>query len=221
MGSQGEQVHEKRLSSTRLVAKDGDNLFDLARTQYPRFVGSPPAEAFCVPIKGIYHNILFPELAARVQGDLFGLSTSSSAMRLPGNTIRKVYLCRAPTKQLQSGSVLVFYRSSSRGYIASQSVTSIGVVETVTSATSHEELVRLTGKRSVYSEAQLAAFSATKKRPVKVIDFLLIGHIEPPMPLSDLTNSGVFKGAPPQSICTLSPLRFKPVRSKMHFGFQV
>ena len=219
--AQGEQVYEKRLSSTRLVAKDGDDLFDLARTQYPRFVGRQPAKAFYVPIKGMYHNILFPELAARAQGDLFGPSSSSSATRLPGNTIRKVYLCRALTKQLQPGSVLVFYRSFSRGYIASQSVTSIGVVETVTSATSLEELVRLTGKRSVYSEEQLAVFDATKKRPVKVIDFLLIGHIEPPMPLSDLTKSGVFNGAPPQSISILSPPRFKPVRSKMQFGFQV
>ena len=219
--AQGEQVYEKRLSSTRLVAKDGDDLFDLARTQYPRFVGRQPAEAFYVPIKGIYHNVLFPELSARAQGDLFGPSASSRVTRLPGNTIRKVYLCRAPTKQLQPGSVLAFYRSLSPGYITSQSVTSIGVVEIVTSATSLEELVRLTGKRSVYSEEQLADFRATKKRPVKVIDFLLIGHIEPPMPLSDLKKTGVFNGAPPQSICILSPLRFKPVRSRMQFGFQV
>jgi len=217
----GEQVYEKRLSSARLVPADGDNLFDLARTQYPRFVGREPAEAFCVPIQGGYHNILFPELAIRVQGDLFGLSAPGTTVRTPGNTIRKVYLCRAPTNRLQPGSVLVFYRSRSPGYIASQSVTSIGVVESVTNAANLEELVRLTAKRSVYSEEQLATFKATKARPVKVIDFLLIGHIEPPIGLSELTATGVFNGSPPQSICSLPPSRFGSVRSKMQFGFQV
>jgi hypothetical protein len=52
-------------------------------------------------------------------------------------------------------------------------------------------------------------------------EFLLIGHIEPPLALSDLTAAGVFNGSPPQSICILPPNRFKPVRNKMHFGFQV
>lgn len=217
----GEQVYEKRLSSSKLVPTDGVDLFHLARTHYPRFVGRQPAEAFCVPIQGAYHNILFPELATRIQSDLFGSSALGGSARTPGNTIRKVYLCRAPTNKLDPGSVLVFYRSRSPGYTASQSVTSIGGVEAVTSATSLEELVRLTAKRSVYSEEQLAAFNATKKRPVKIIDFLLIGHIEPPIALCDLTAAGVFNGSPPQSICNLPPSRFKPVRSKMQFGFQV
>jgi predicted GNAT family N-acyltransferase len=218
----GEQIYEKQMSSLRLVPNNDDNLFDLARTHYPRFVGRQPAEAFCVPIKGDYHNILFPELAARVQEDLFApMTTSNSSERMPGNTIRKVYLCRAPTNQLRPGSVLVFYRSLSHGYIASQSVTSVGVVESVTSATSLEELVRLTGKRSVYSEEQLADFKVTKMKPVKVIDFLLIGHIDPPVVLSDLNATGVFNGSPPQSICILPPARFKPVRNKIRFGFQI
>jgi predicted GNAT family N-acyltransferase len=218
----GEHVYEKQMASTKLIPANNDNLFDLARINYPRFVGRPPADAFCVPIQGEYHNILFPELAARFQEDLFSGSTaSSSSSRTPGNTIRKVYLCRAPTNRLQPGSVLVFYRSLSPGYIASQSATSVGVVESVTNATSLEELVRLTGKRSVYSESQLASFKATKKKPVKVIDFLLIGHIEPPVALTDLTAAGVFNGSPPQSICILPPARFKPVRNKMHFGFSV
>ncbi len=217
----GEQVYEKRLSSSKLVPADGDDLFKLARTQYPRFVGRQPAEAFCVPIQGPWHNVLFPELAVRIQGELFDPSAAGGGARAPGNTIRKVYLCRTPTNRLQPGSVLVFYRSQSPGYIASQSVTSIGIVESVTNAASLEELVRLTAKRSVYSEEQLAAFNATKKRPVKVIDFLLIGHIEPPIALSDLTTAGVFSGSPPQSICSLPSSRFEPIRSKMKFGFQV
>jgi len=183
-------------------------------------VGRSPAEAFCVPIRGEYHNILFPELAMRIQEDLFGLD-SNRERRTPGNTIRKVYLCRAPTSKLKPGSVLLFYRSRSEGYLASQSVTSVGVVETVTNASSLDDLVRITAKRSAYSEEQLAGFRANKDRPVKVIDFLLIGHLDPPIKLVDLNRHGVFTGHPPQSICHLPPARFTPICERMSFGFEV
>jgi len=220
----GEQVYEKPLSRDQLTSKAAEDLFYLARTNYPRFVGGPPATVFCVPIKGEYHDILFPELAIRVQGDLFGTSPShsaSQAMRRPGNTIRKVYLCRASTNRLRPGSVLLFYRSRSQGYVASQSVTSVGVVELVSEAISLEDLVRLSAKRSVYSEAQLEAFDASAERPVKVIDFLLVGHLDPLMTLNELNREGVFAGHPPQSICQLPRDRFTPVCRRMNFGFEV
>jgi len=217
----GEEIYEKPLCRDRVAPAPGESLFDLARTNYPRFVGHPPAEAFCVPIRGEYHDILFPELAAKIQEDLFGSYSSSKEKRTPGNTIRKVYLCRASTSRLRPGSILLFYRSRSQGYVASQSVTSVGVVEVVTEASSLDDLVRITAKRSVYSEEQLAEFGATRARPVKVIDFLLIGHIEPPMKLAELNNEGVFTGHPPQSICYLPPPRFEPVKRRMSFGFEV
>jgi hypothetical protein len=225
--SLGEQVYEKALSRDQLVAEPSDNLFDLARTNYPRFIARSPAGAFCIPIRGEFHDILFPELTAKVprpQLDLFAESNPSPgdpAIRRPGNTIRKVYLCRASSQQLRPGSVVLFYRSSSPGYVASQSITSVGVVEAVHRAESLDDLIRLTGKRSVYSEAKLAAFKATTQRPVKVIDFLLVGHIEPAIKLDDLKNSGVFRGAPPQSISSLTEKRFEPVRERMKFGFDV
>lgn len=161
-----------------------------------RIVGRPPAEAFCVPIRGEYHDILFPELAQKIQEDLFEFHYTTREIRTPGNAIRKVYLCRAPTDRLRPGSILVFYRSRSPGYIASQSITSIGVVETVTQAISFDDLVRITAKRSVYSEEQLAGFRASVARPVKVIDFFLIGHLEPTVKLTDLNTEGVFVGRP-------------------------
>ena len=117
--------------------------------------------------------------------------------------------------------MLLFYRSQSPGYLASQSLTSVGVVEEVANATSLDDLVRLTGKRSVYSDEQLAAFEPSKGRPVKVIDFLLIGHLEPSIQLEDLKQEGVFKGHPPQSITYLPPPRVGPVLERMSLGFEV
>lgn len=223
----GEQVYEKPLPRSLLVPGSDDDLFDLARTNYPRFAARTPATAFCIPIQSDFHDILFPELAVKVpkpQGDLFaqaGLSEGGQAVRLPGNTIRKVYLCRAATQQMKPGSIVLFYRSRSPGYVVSQCITSVGVVEAVHQAVSLEDLVRLSAKRSVYSEAKLAGFEATPQRPVKVIDFLLVGHIEPAIKLDELLKIGVFKNTPPQSISQLTETRFKPVRNRMAFGFAV
>jgi hypothetical protein len=121
---------------------------------------------------------------------------------------------------LTPGSVLLFYRSKSPGYVESQSMTSVGIVEAVTDAHSLEELVRLTARRSVYSTSQLEDFGASRSNPVKVIDFLLIGHLDPSMLLADLKREGVLSG-PPQSICLLPLQRFDPVRRRMTFGFEV
>ena len=218
----GEEIYEKALPRDRLVPGTNDNLFDMARLNYPRFTARAPATAFCIPIKSEFHDILFPELAAKVQFDLFAeANRGDQASRRPGNTIRKVYLCRAMTQQLRPGSIVLFYRSFSPGYLASQSITSVGVVEAMHQAVSLDDLVRLTGKRSVYSEAKLAAFDATAQRPVKLIDFLLIGHIEPAIKLDDLRRMGVFRGGPPQSISQLTEDRFEPVRNRMAFGFAV
>jgi GNAT superfamily N-acetyltransferase len=218
----GEGIYEKALSREQLAPAANDDLFDLARLNYPRFTARSPARAFCIPIRSEFHDVLFPELATKVQFDLFAEGNrGDQASRRPGNTIRKVYLCRAMTQQLRAGSIVLFYRSSSPGYLASQSITSVGVVEDMNHAMSLDDLVRLTGKRSVYSEEKLAAFKATAGRPVKVIDFLLVGHIEPAIKLKDLTHMGVFRGGPPQSISQLTEERFEPVRNRMAFGFAV
>jgi hypothetical protein len=84
----------------------------------------------------------------------------------------------------------------------------------------HRESV-LSAKRSVYSEAKLAGFEATARRPVKVIDFLLVGHLDPAINLNELLKMRVFNGGPPQSISQLPPARFEPVRNRMAFGFAV
>jgi predicted GNAT family N-acyltransferase len=218
----GEGIYEKALSREQLAPATNDDLFNLARLNYPRFTARSPARAFCIPIRSEFHDVLFPELATKVQFDLFAEGNrGDQASRRPGNTIRKVYLCRAMTQQLRAGSIVLFYRSSSPGYRASQSITSVGVVEDMNHAMSLDDLVRLTGKRSVYSEEKLAAFKATADRPVKVIDFLLVGHIEPAIKLKDLTHMGVFRGGPPQSISRLTEERFEPVRNRMAFGFAV
>lgn len=221
----GEMVFEKPLSRARLSldAQDAD-LFTTTRTNYPRFVADPPAKVFCVPIKGDYHQKLFPELAFATALPLFPDENpllSTGGERTPGNTIRKVYLCRAKITVMAPGDLLLFYQSKAEGLVASQAITSVGVVERVSQTSDLDELLRLTAKRSVFSEVELRTMIEAKPAPVKVIDFLLVGHLAPAVPLATLKSEGVFNGTPPQSICSLSAERFAPIRTRFDLGFDV
>ncbi|MGO8835417.1 MAG: GNAT family N-acetyltransferase, partial [Roseiarcus sp.] len=122
---------------------------------------------------------------------------------------------------LKPGDALLFYHSKTPGLAASQTITSIGVVERVSQTGDLEELVRLTAKRSVFSETELRGMIDASPTPVRVIDFLLVGHIDPAIPLAALAADGVFNGGPPQSICALSPERFAPIRRRLALGFAV
>lgn len=82
-------------------------------------------------------------------------------------------------------------------------MTALCILESVTLATSTKDLMRLTGGRSVYSEEELEAWKATEKRPVKVINYLLVAYIEPPISLDELRDIGVVNGHPQQSIYEL------------------
>jgi hypothetical protein len=104
--------------------------------------------------------------------------------------------------------------------VSSQSITSVAVAESMTETADHDELVKLTAKRSVFSEDELREMTASDKRPIKVIDFLLAGHIQPPVPIVDLLDLGVLK-AGPQSIVQLPPHRVAPLRDRINLGFEL
>ena len=195
-----ELTYEKRLFRHPLPKPDaGVTFFDAARNAYPRFYAGLEIEAYGIPIQEAFHEELFPELAKPKQPDLF---KAVGGPKTPGNTIRKVYLCRAQVNIPQAGALLFFYKSTSKNP-PSQAITTIGIFESMALAHSTEELRRLAGGRSVYSDAQLQVFKATPERPVKVINFLLIAHVTPVVELATLKQLGIFKGQPPQSIFRL------------------
>lgn len=195
--SNGELVFEKALSRARLTPHDAHDLFTWTRLNYPRFVAQAPANVFCIPIQGQFHRVLFPEIAFSQPLPLFPADNripGLSKERKPGNTIRKVYLCHAKTRSLAPGDIIVFYHSKDDEMRASQSITSLGVVENTQIAHNFDELMRLTAKRSVYKEEELRALL---EKPVLVIDFLLIGHLDEPVALETLISDGVFNRRPP------------------------
>lgn len=216
INTNGEMVYEKAVSKARLEPKAGQSLFELARINYPRFAAGDNVRGYAIPIVSEFHEVLFPELAQRNQPTLF----NEMGFRTPGNTIRKVYLCRSPADLTQPGALIFFYKGKSV-FEPSQAITTIGIFESLALAYSTKDLRRLAGGRSVYSDAKLVAMSASPERPVKVINFLLAGHIDPPITLDVLRRKHVFRGHPPQSIMRLGPEKVKAVLANADLGFDV
>ena len=187
------------------------------RANYPRFVSGPDVRGFVVPILEDYHDVLFPDLRDARQPDMFRDAGKGAGPKRPGNTIRKVYICQSPSKLGDAGSVLFFYKGKSLEK-PSQSLTAVGILEGVALATSTKELMRLTGGRSVYSEAELTAFEATPDNPYKVINYLLVDYIDPPISLDELEDTGILVSHP-QAITELKDGRILNALERCNLGF--
>jgi ribosomal protein S18 acetylase RimI-like enzyme len=221
----GETVFEKPITKGTLPSVTAST-FDFDRANYPRFYEGSAVRKFCVPIKPDYHRRLFPEIAFTTDLPLFPTETfgpllAHGQQRMPGNTIRKVYLCRAKITRLRPGDLIFFYMSKDDRYAASQSITTVGIVEQVINVTGTDDLIRHTAKRSVFSAEDLREMNPSASSPVKMIDFLLVGHTEPAVRLDELVNMGVFLNRPPQSIAELTEEKYALLKSAIQLGFEI
>ena len=216
----GEIVAIKPIRRTRLEISGRSDLANVLRRNYPRFTIQDPVSLFAIPIQWRFHRQLFPEAARLTPMPLFGDETFDlrQAGQKPGNTIRKVYVCRSFNKTMKAGDVIFFYQSRDDAALNSQSVTTVGVVEQVRRAHAYRELSRLIAGRSVYSEDDLKMNAADAVQGVTVIDFLLIGHLDPVLKIDKLLEGGVLKG-PPQSITSIPRSSLGTLLPSMNFGF--
>jgi GNAT superfamily N-acetyltransferase len=221
----GELMLEKTFVNGPLAAASR-SIFDFDREHYPRFCDGPSVRKFCVPIRPDYHRRLFPEIAFGAELPLFPATTfapmlAHGSVSTPGNTIRKVYLCRAKITRMRPGDMLLFYMSKDESYAASQSITTVGIVEQVANVTAAEELIKQTAKRSVFSAEDLIGMQPSALSPVKMVDFLLVGHSQPSVPLDRLTSVGILTNRPPQSIAELCEERYAALKPLLHLGFDI
>jgi ribosomal protein S18 acetylase RimI-like enzyme len=214
----GELIYEKAFSQAELLPRADMSNFEIDRLSYPRFITRSDVRAFGVPIKEGYHDTLYPDLKNPAQPDLFEVFGVTGGPKRPGNTIRKVYLCRAQSNLGPAGSVLLFYKGKSKGS-PSQALTAVGIFEESSSAQSTKDLMLLTGGRSVYSEVELSEWEATPARPVKVINYLLAAYIEPPVSLDELRQMAIIPGHPPQSIFELNRSHLDTLLPRLNLGF--
>ena len=224
----GELVFEKVMRKGPLAVDAQTDILAFDRACYPRFYDGDRAAKYCVPIQGGYHEKLFPEISFQKPLPLFagpGLPRERIATahqeRTPGNTIRKVYLCRAQARSLKAGDILLFYLSQDKRLEASQSITTVGIVEQWRECRSLEDLMLMTARRSVFSQDELAAVQKERASPVKVIDFLLAGHLVTPVTLEWLLEQRIFNGRPPQSIAELDTERYRRLRPLINLGFEL
>jgi hypothetical protein len=73
----------------------------------------------------------------------------------------------------------------------------------------------------VFSATDLVGMQPSTRSPVKMIDFLLVGHSQPSVPLETLISAGIFTNRPPQSITELSEERYIALKPLFHLGFDI
>jgi ribosomal protein S18 acetylase RimI-like enzyme len=227
--SNGELMIEKALVPNEQPVLLESSAIESDMRAYPRFYEGEDVGKYVIPIQPAFHRVLFPEISESVSLSLFpemefGVDSNTNGDRTPGNTIRKVYVCRSPTRTLSPGDLLLFYLSKSSAkseeLVRSQTVTTIGVIEQVQQAVSTTQLLRLVGRRSVYTRKDLEDWGASEDRPVLVIDFLLNGHFQPPVTLATLLARGAFTNRPPQSIKELTEESYRAVRSSTQVHYE-
>lgn len=151
---------------------------------YPNFNWSNK-NTFIVPIKQQYHEMLFPESENFNQltfGDLKGINTYS-------NSIKKAYICKAQTRQIRSGDILLFYASEHK-----KSITTIGVVDGVfTNFSSPDELYNMAKKRTVYSLNEIKSIFSSNS---KLILFKYYKTLENPIPYNKLIEQKILINVP-------------------------
>jgi hypothetical protein len=118
--------------------------------------------------------------------------------KTPGNAIRKAYVCNAQTLSLDPGSILLFYRSQDGA------ITSLGVLESYSTASDLVELQSLVGNRSVYTGEELASKVGGKIK-AKAMNFYYAKDLRHPVSLSSLRELQI---AQPQSIAQLDGRKF-------------
>lgn len=138
------------------------------------------ANAFLVPIRPKFHDLLFPELRTQM-----AIATESHPF---GNSIRKAYLCHSKIRRIEPGDLIAFYRSE-----RDQALTAFGVAETTLVSSDATEVARFVGRRTVYSYAQIEEMAA---KPILAVLFRLARPLETAWSVDLLMRAGIIKRAP-------------------------
>ena len=111
---------------------------------------SKTSDVYVIPIKPEYHTELLPDSILRTESpDDF---VDNEPYR---NAISKAYVSHSQTRNLNSGDIIVFYRS---GGIYKGVATTIGIVENVIKPETLDELIRVCRKRTVLSQNELKEY---------------------------------------------------------------
>lgn len=205
--TKGELYLGKSFSPGILETRPSSDSLSYHRQYYPSFLTGVEVNKYLIPIKGEYYETLFPENIAKRQHGLFDSVPSLFVNKIPGNTIRKVYVCHAMINSINQGDILLFFHLKDENSLHSQSLVTVGVVDGFDITCKADEIVKSTAKRSVFSPDELKQFTQGDTKEVKIINFLLAGHISPAIFYDRLQELGI-KG-PYQSIRSINNRIFR------------
>lgn len=185
----GELIYRKKLHP------DSDSLEESPLAYHiqfgPRYFRED-RQSFLIPIHSNYYGLLFPE-TMNVNEFLFPELHYENGY---SNTIQKAYICKSNTRRLEPGSIIFFYITRLK------QVQSCGIVEKTFFSSDPDEIISLTGKRTVYSYEDIVKQCKGGKRLLIILfrqtDSLLKG-----LSFDNMKNNKLVKGYP-QSITSLS-----------------
>ena len=180
---------------------------EISRDYYPTFYDGSDVNKFIIPIRPKWHIRLFNDYhGKKAESRQLTLIEASGEFIVEGNTITKAYLCNVKRNELREGSLVLFYRSKDE-----KCITSVGVVERVEQELQNkEEIIRLVGKRTVYSIEEIEQLA---KKPTTVILFKWHLYLRNPLILGELINIGALKGAP-QTITPISHEKYLMIKTR-------
>lgn len=175
----------------------------ISQIYYPSFYDGDLVKKFIIPIQPEFHDLLFTD--SRNCNRQTKLCEHSGEFVVEGNTIRKAYLTHSLIKKINPGDIVLFYRSSDN-----KAVTSIGVVDNFfPSVSDTDEIIRIIGKRSVYSRDLIEQ----SKKPLSIILFRHHFHLPRSVTISELKSANVLLG-PPQSITEIDNTKYEWVKQQ-------
>jgi hypothetical protein len=200
VNSRGEEIYLKKLVPSLIDIAEIPSV-EIFKRYYPSYYDGAGVKKWIIPIQPEFHARLFTDYGMR-QTMLF---EHEGEFVIEGNTIKKAYLSHSPVQQLKPGDIVLFYRSKD-----AKSLTSLGVIEEVrTGLTKPDEIIRVVGRRTVYSADEI---EASCSKPLTVILFRHHFHLKNSLKLAALRKSGVINGAP-QSIMQISDENYNVIKT--------
>ena len=146
------------------------------------------SDVYFVSIKPEYHTELFPDSILRTE------SPDDFVENQPHrNSIRKVYISHSFERNINTGAIIVFYRT---GGIYKGVVTTLGIVESINNnIRSENDLIKASYLRSVLTKENLVEFwhRFPKLKPF-IVNFLYAYSFPKRPTLKDLLDLGVIEG---------------------------
>lgn len=147
---------------------------------FPHILDGGIVQKFLVPIRPLYHSMLFPDSMSQ---DLL-FSQEGIEFTSESNAIRKAYICKSKITKINPADMLFFYRTEDRQYIDC-----FGIVEKARQVVDPDQMLAMVSKRSVYRDNTIREM--VRGGGALAVMFRLVGYFEHPIHRTALEKSGL------------------------------